>query len=175
MKYSLVSSAIVLALSLTGCSNEKQAVEVNTLVKTRQLNNEKTVNLLNQDYEEATKILFKQRAMSATMYGLSEEEAGLYYSDKLENYSPNNEAALRKNLQQLSTSIAGVNLKNASTLDYNNQQVMTGITQYFAGHADFSIGFIDSWMGLSPFIVNQINGPLIDIPRIMQNDQAITT
>jgi len=30
-------------------------------------------------------------------------------------------------------------------------------------------------MGLSPFIVNQINGPLIDIPRVMQNDQAITS
>jgi uncharacterized protein (DUF885 family) len=179
MKYSLVSSAIVLALSLTGCTNEKQAekqmVEVEALVKTSQLNNEQTVNLLNEDYKAATKTLFKQRAMSATMYGLSEEEAGLYYSDQLEDYSPHNEAALRKELQRLSTSIAGVDLKNASTLEYNNQQVMTGITQYFAGHTDFSIGFIDSWMGLSPFIVNQINGPLIDIPRIMQNDQAITT
>jgi len=52
--------------------------------------------------------------------------------------------------------------------------VMAGLTRYFSGHADFTIGYIDVWMGLSPFIVNQINGPLIDIPRIMQNDQPIT-
>ena len=67
-----------------------------------------------------------------------------------------------------------VELSNPSKTDVDNQQVVASITQYYAGHKDFSIGYIDVWMGLSPFIVNQINGPLIDISRIMQNDQPIT-
>ena len=27
---------------------------------------------------------------------------------------------------------------------------------------------------MSPFVVNQINGPLIDVPRYLQNDHKIT-
>ena len=50
---------------------------------------------------------------------------------------------------------------------------MANVTRYFAGHEDFPIGYIDTWMGLSPFMVNQINGPLIDIPRQLQESQLI--
>ena len=109
------------------------------------------------------------------MYGVSSEEVGQEFNDELEDFSPKNEAELREKLATLSHKISTYNLTDASHTDIDNQQVMAGITQYFAGHKDFSIGYIDVWMGLSPFIVNQINGPLIDIPRIMQNDEPITS
>ncbi|MGB0938259.1 MAG: DUF885 domain-containing protein [Colwellia sp.] len=183
MKTSLISSAIILALSLTACQKEQSTSSTTQTDVAPTLTREEQgaskgasleVNGLNEQYQQATKSLFKARALSATMYGLSPEKAGVYYQNQLENYSPESEANLRKALSELSKSIKAAKIEGANSLDITNQQVMAGITQYFAGHEDFPMGYIDTWMGLSPFIVNQINGPLIDIPRIMQNDQPIT-
>ena len=174
MKYSLISCAVIVACTLSGCGGEQAASNKASQATVNIENGAQDVALLNSKYKEATQTLFKQRALSATMFGLATEDVGINYANKLENYSPANEAKLRQSLSTLSQTIKKVDLKNATTLELNNQQVMTGLTQYFAGHNNFSIGYIDTWMGLSPFIVNQINGPLIDIPRIMQNDQPIT-
>jgi len=108
------------------------------------------------------------------MFGLSDREAGQYINDKIEIYSAKHEAKLRQSLLAISNEIANFNNQDKSAAGQTNQKVMTSLTRFFAGNSQFPIGYIDSWMGLSPFIVNQINGPLVDIPRIMQNDQAIT-
>jgi uncharacterized protein (DUF885 family) len=176
LKNSLLASAIIAALGLSACSND--AVEnTSTVTKTakenkQELNAEQQLTSL---YHQAKQSLFKQRTLSATMYGLSEEDVGQVVNSQMEDYEPKSEKLLRAELLSLSNKIAGIKLNNSDITTKNNQQVMAGLTRYFAGDANFSIGYIDVWMGLSPFIVNQINGPLIDIPRVMQNDQPITT
>ena len=178
MKLTLISSALIAAFTLTACSNEQnktnepsqsKPVAVTQTTSTKQDN--KNLEVL---YKQATQILFKQRALEATMYGLSSKDVGKEFSSQQEVFNPKNEAQLRQQLAKLSKQISEFTLSQPSKSDIDNQQVMAGLTRYFAGHADFNIGYIDVWMGLSPFIVNQINGPLIDIPRIMQNDQPIT-
>ena len=178
MKLTLISSALIAAFTLTACNNEQnktnepsqsKPVAVTQTTSTKQDN--KNLEVL---YKQATQILFKQRALEATMYGLSSKDVGKEFSSQQEVFNPKNEAQLRQQLAKLSKQISEFVLSQPSKSDIDNQQVMAGLTRYFAGHADFNIGYIDVWMGLSPFIVNQINGPLIDIPRIMQNDQPIT-
>jgi len=55
----------------------------------------------------------------------------------------------------------------------SNRKVIASIARYYAGDPDFDIGYIDTWMGMSAFIVNQINGPAIDAPSILQNNHAL--
>ena len=179
MKLTLITCALVSAFALTGCNDKNSSVSVEktgtkTVVKSvsTETQSQEDISAL---YQQATQTLFKQRALEATMYGLSQEEVAKGFADQLADFSPSNEAKLRQQLAELSKNISAYKLSEPSITDIDNQQVMTGLTQYFAGHKDFSIGYIDVWMGLSPFIVNQINGPLIDVPRIMQNDQPITT
>lgn len=177
MKLSLMASAIISAFSLTACnkSSDTQQAQLTPASAEQTVTSKQTTLAIDKLYQQASQILFQQRALEATMYGLTSKDAGQGFNEKLADFSPKNEAKLRQKLHQISKQIADYQLVQASQTDLDNQQVMASISQYFAGHADFSIGYIDVWMGLSPFIVNQINGPLIDIPRIMQNDQPITT
>jgi len=175
-KNSLLASAIIAALGLSACSND--AVENTSKVTKNATDNKQELSAeqqLTSLYQQAKQSLFKQRTLSATIYGLSEEDVGQAVNNQMEDYGPNSEKSLRAELLSLSNKIASIKLNDSDLTTKNNQQVMAGLTRYFAGDANFSIGYIDVWMGLSPFIVNQINGPLIDIPRVMQNDQAITT
>ncbi|GAA6172893.1 hypothetical protein NBRC116592_25630 [Colwellia sp. KU-HH00111] len=179
MKLTLIACAVISAVTLMGCnensshsSEEKSTTEPSKKVH---LDADQPEINITELYTRASKTLFKQRALEATMYGLSSEEVGQEFAGLLADFSPENEAKLRKELAKISSQINHYTLTNATNTAIDNQQVMSSITQYYAGHQDFPIGYIDVWMGLSPFIVNQINGPLIDIPRIMQNDQAITT
>jgi len=182
MKKTLLASAITSALLLTSCvpdgkvnKDSTRGVATNaqnTQIQTASAKQSETA--LNLLYQQTTQQLFQQRAFSATMFGLSNREAGQYVNDKIEMFTPKNEARLRQSLLTLSNEISNFKNEDKSVSGQTNQKVMASLTRYFAGNSDFSIGYIDSWMGLSAFIVNQINGPLIDIPRIMQNDQAIT-
>ena len=116
---------------------------------------------LSSFYSESTKALFSGRPSNSTQYGLSEEMSGGEYQNRLDDYSPAAEKKLRASLRAINQQLS------AESYTDENKSVMQDIIRYFSGHEDFDIGYIDVWMGLSPFIVNQINGPLIDIPNIM--------
>ena len=179
VKNSLLTSAVIAALGLTACNDSKTVVAETKTTTTAITAVPKEVVSSKQQlaslYLQAKQSLFKQRALSATMYGLSKKDVGQAISGEMEFFSPDDEKQLRAELLLISNKIANIKLEGGDITARNNQQVMAGITRYFAGEPSFSIGYIDTWMGLSPFIVNQINGPLIDIPRVMQNDQPITS
>lgn len=142
---------IITALILSACNHKTSTDEVN----------------LNTLYDQGTMTLFKARPSSSTMYGLDEKLAGGKFNHRLADFSPASEAQMRQSLRDLNQQ-----LKNIKYPD-NNTAVMENITRYFAGSPDFDIGYIDVWMGLSPFIINQINGPLIDVPNAMITNQQI--
>ncbi len=179
MKLSLISCAIIASLAVTACGESKKTtVEQNQAKEVpaqQAVSTKRASQNLTALYQQASQTIFKQRAPEATMFGLSSADVGKEFDIELADFSPENEAKLRQQLATLSQQISDFDLTSTDSSDIDNQQVMAGISQYYAGHKDFPIGYIDMWMGLSPFIVNQINGPLIDIPRIMQNDQPITS
>ncbi|MEW6981664.1 DUF885 family protein [Colwelliaceae bacterium 6471] len=176
MKKQLLSSALASLLLISACDSNSVPKET-TATKSEDNKSSSQASVkaqsLTQLYQQATQILFQNRALSATLFGLSEQSVGQYYADKMEDFSPANEAKLRADLLALSEKTTKFPLASTLQADIDNQKVMANLTRYFAGHADFPIGYIDTWMGLSPFIVNQINGPLISIPRYMQSDQKI--
>lgn len=119
-------------------------------------------------YDKSTITLFKARPTSSTQYGLDEKLAGGHFNHRLADFSPQSEAELRQSLRSLNQQFKDVN-----TGESENLSVMQNLTRYFAGDKNFDIGYVDVWMGLSPFIVNQINGPLIDVANTMITNQQI--
>ena len=124
---------------------------------------------LNSLHENTATSLFKSRPSSATMLGIDEKLAGGKYNNRLEDYSPQAEAQMRKSLLSFNEKYKSIKIKD------DNKDVMQNLSRYFTGNENFPIGYIDTWMGLSPFIVNQINGPLIDVPNTMITNQQIST
>lgn len=132
-----------------------------------------TQKLLNQEFEQAAKTLFKNRAVSATLYGIAESDSGYHYQSQLEDFSSNSESQFRASLVGISNQLK--NIKTDSKIDEENRIVVADIIDYFSGAPDMSVGFIESWMGHSAFLVNQINGPLVDTPNNLINSHTIKT
>jgi uncharacterized protein (DUF885 family) len=128
---------------------------------------------LQQSFEQATKTLFKHRAVSATLFGVSDETAGYHYKSAMENYSSASENKLRADLSALSEKLKAI--KSDSKNDEENRIVVADIIDYFSGAKDMPVGYIDPWMGHSAFVVNQINGPLIDAPNNLINSHTVKT
>ncbi|MEE4244496.1 MAG: DUF885 domain-containing protein [Kangiellaceae bacterium] len=129
---------------------------------------------LAESYDAMVNTLFKYRAASATMFGLSQSDIGFYADDQYESYGVGTERDLREELRRLSAKIAEYPETGLSKQELENKKVMAHIARFYAGNELFPFGYIDTWMGLSPFVINQINGPLIDFPRVMMTDQKIT-
>lgn len=125
-----------------------------------------------QLYQQATQILFQARALNASALGLSEEVVGKAFNTELENYSEEAEAQLRQQLNAVISQLAALPVP-ADAVEAENQAVMLNIMQYYAGSNELPHGYIDSWMGHSAFVVNQINGPTIDMAGALQNSHPV--
>ncbi len=122
-------------------------------------------------YEQSVKNLLTARPTYATVLGVDENLAGEEFQSKLGDYSPTAEQQLRKRFRDLLKHIETQASESGQAAE--NKAVMQHLNRYYAGSGDFSIGYIDPWMGLSPFIVNQINGPLIDVPNRIVTNQSL--
>ncbi len=120
---------------------------------------------------ESAQTMFENRPIDATVFAVEPHHAGGKYQHELGIYTPRNEAKLRQRMRQLNEQLA--NIKNLDTIAMENQQVVMDINSYFAGYDGFDIGYIDMWHGLSPFVVNQISGPLVLEPDTMTTNHLI--
>jgi len=126
---------------------------------------------LQNQFSKATQTLFKNRSIAATLFGISEKQAGYHFQSEMENYNPEKEEKFRQSLSKISVSLNS--LSTDSKTDEDNRKVVKDILDYYAGAQGMPVGFIDSWMGHSAFVVNQINGPLIDTPNNLINSHTI--
>jgi uncharacterized protein (DUF885 family) len=122
--------------------------------------------------DAATTVLLKARPRFASELGVDDATAGQHYADKFESYQPRDEAQMRADLAAAAAEIKGAAVEQAG-VNVDNQRVAVNLLEYFSGVPGFDVGFIDTWMGHSAFIVNQINGPLIDAPSTMQNSHQV--
>ncbi|NCT47697.1 MAG: DUF885 domain-containing protein, partial [Paraglaciecola sp.] len=110
----------------------------------------------------------------SSVLALDPKLVGGQYNDRLPSYS----IASMQNLQaEMRYSAAELRKVDSTVLDHENQlhqKIVGEILDYYAGDSDFSGGYIDTWAGHLPYIINQISGPLIDIPKIMQEQQSVT-
>lgn len=107
----------------------------------------------------------------ASQLALSKEQAGYNYAASIEDYSPEGDVALRKSMADHVAALDAL----GEAADPANIAIIRNITAYYAGSADHPQGYIDSWGGHLPYIVNQINGPLIDLPQTLQDKALINS
>lgn len=158
---------------LAACHQENDASKQTKPQKKTTINTVNHSKEAEQLYLQSAKTLFSFRPVAASQYGVGEDLTGFHYQNKLDNYSPETEKKFRDKLNLLANKIKNLSLADTGKNTQENQSVMENITRYYAGDKQFSEGYIDSWMGHSPFIVNQINGPMIDIPNFLINNHAI--
>jgi uncharacterized protein (DUF885 family) len=124
--------------------------------------------------DSATLTFMQQQPTLSSVLALDPKTVGGQYNDRLPNYS----IASMQNLQaEMRYSAAELRKVDSNVLDQENQlhqKVVGEILDYYAGDSKFSGGYIDTWGGHLPYIINQISGPLIDIPKIMQEQQSVT-
>ncbi|MCX7553593.1 DUF885 domain-containing protein [Marinicella sp. S1101] len=171
--------ALAVLVFLVGCKDQSvpdNAVETDAaleVVEAVQKADETITTPLAANFETSAITLFAARPHYATVLGVEQRLAGGYYNDRLDDYSPEAEAKLRAQMRRINQQLA--NLEVTDQVDLDNKKVMMNLNRYFAGNEKFPIGYIDLWMGLTPFIVSQINGPLIDVPNYMVNNHKIST
>ncbi|NVJ67146.1 MAG: DUF885 domain-containing protein [Gammaproteobacteria bacterium] len=175
-----VSAAFVLAACEQEANKSQQPVQVvekqevkvidEAAVKAAQQEKQQ-INKLSEIFHKTTVALLKARPLSATAFGVNESDAGGYFNDRLERYSPKAEADLRAELAEYAKQLNQMKFDDAKTDE--NRQVMASIARYYSGEPNFGIGYIDTWMGQSAFVVNQINGPAIDVPTTLANNHPI--
>jgi len=170
MRISLLALTIS-GLLLAGC-NDAPKPAGSTTATTAVATVAPATQTADQLYQQATRLLFQARALNASALGLSEDVVGKAFNTELENYSAEAEAQLRQQLNAVISQLAALPVP-ADAVDAENQAVMLNIMQYYAGSSEFPQGYIDSWMGHSAFVVNQINGPTIDMAGALQNSHPI--
>ncbi len=123
-------------------------------------------------YQAATQALFQARPLSASAYSLSEAQVGKPFAAEMEFYNSSRENALRETMSDNAKALSALPLPELPA-GAISQQVMANILAFYAGDSRFPQGYIDIWMGHSPFIVNQINGPTIDMPGALLNSHQV--
>jgi uncharacterized protein (DUF885 family) len=171
MRLSLITLAMTGVL-LAGC-NDAPSTAQSAAVTSPVAAVAPAAHTAEQLYQQATQLLFQARVLNASALGLSEEVVGKPFNTELENYGAEAEAELRKQLGVLISQLAALPVP-ADAVAAENQAVMLNILQYYAGSSEFPQGYIDSWMGHSAFVVNQINGPTIDMAGALQNSHPIS-
>ncbi|BAJ00372.1 Imelysin-like domain-containing protein [Shewanella violacea] len=173
---SLIGLSVLVALF--GCTNDQTEATPNTiktsdkLVKTPEVDINKRANIdlkvaqFTQDFIQAEPAL-------ATSLNLSSDIGG-DFQQRLPDYSPAGMQALQQKMQHWASELASIDTANLSDDDKRHVVVNQVIASYYAGDRTFNAGYIDTWAGHLPYIVNQISGPLIDIPAILTDQQTIS-
>ena len=122
--------------------------------------------------DNSTVTFVEQQPTLSTMLAIDPAKVGGTYNDRLPDYS----ISSMQNLQsEMKFEVNAMNEVDASLLSKDNQlhkKIVTEILNYYAGSDNFNGGYIDTWAGHLPYIINQISGPLIDVPKVMQEQDA---
>ncbi len=172
MRLSLLSLAITSSLLLTQCTEAPVTTTAPATpaatVQAPLYSAEAAAAL----YHEATQALFQARALSASAYNLSVEQVGQPYQTEMEMYNSSSEAELRSKMAAIAAKLQAMP-QPADAVEADNLAVMANILNFYAGDSRFPQGYIDVWMGHSPFIINQINGPTIDMAGALVNSHPV--
>jgi uncharacterized protein (DUF885 family) len=122
--------------------------------------------------QATTDFLRTQPKLSSTL-NLPEDLAGGPYAGRLSDYSPAGFQQLRALLRDYGDRLGALptaDMDDATRLD---ARIVTTILRYYAGSEAVEYGFIDDYFGHVPYVVNQLSGPIIDVPNVMTAQQRL--
>lgn len=170
IKQSLLAFAVITALA--GCSSERsQSQASNVESSANQVVSRVSVDKVVTQY---TRNFIQHQPALATSLKLTDDLYGSY-TDRLPDYSVAGMQALQIDMNKAAEQLKQLQSKNLSDNDRLHVSVNEVIARYYAGDAKFSGGYIDTWGGHLPFIINQLAGPLVDIPNILKDQHGVAT
>ena len=122
--------------------------------------------------DDYTRTFLDQESALATSLGLSEEEYG-NYNQRLPDFSPKGMQTLREDMRTAAVNLAALADPSLSEETQRHLQVNEVLARYYAGLDGFSAGYVDTWGGHLPYVLNQIVGPLIDLPNVLQDQHEV--
>lgn len=163
---------VAISSALMACSKPNQTSQETTSKSgVEQVN---AVDTLSQKVDHHTLAFLKQQPALATMLAIDKQTAGGAYNHRFPDYSPKGMADTQLAMRQASMEVGNLDASSLTKKQQTHQQIVSNIFEYYAGSERFSGGYIDTWAGHLPYIINQISGPLIDTPKLMQVQQSVT-
>ncbi len=170
MKKSILALTIIAAIA--GCTT---SIPSSHQESAPQLSTKQTLSAaaINSMIEKHTLAYVLQQPALATSLNLSNDYVA-HYNQQLPDYSPMGMKTLQNTMKKAAVALENVELARLPADSKLHLQVNQVIDNYYAGSQQFDAGYIDTWGGHLPYIVSQIAGPLIDIPKILENQQPVT-
>jgi uncharacterized protein (DUF885 family) len=158
-------AAVIFAIGLTACSDEK-------LPETKDMATSASQQL-HTAVDRHTLSFMKTHPALATRLNISEQRAGGKYNHRFADHSPAAMATLQQTMRQHAQELSQLDLSQFSSEDALHLNIVQRIESHYAGSETFSAGYIDTWAGHLPYIVNQFAGPLFGAPEVMQVEQRV--
>lgn len=166
---SLLVSLFCGACCLAACSPSASSNAPTSPTRTESLSRAE----LDRIIDGHTLAFMQQQPLLSTSMDVEASRVGGKYNHRLPNYSPEGMHKLQSAMRSAAAELSALDPNGLGAADRLHLETVTTITNYFAGSADFPAGYVDTWGGHLPYIVNQIAGPLIDVPKGMQTQQRV--
>jgi uncharacterized protein (DUF885 family) len=169
LRPTLISIAICLSLSACDKAPVNPAEQSQTQATiTKPINR----SALDGIIDKHTVAFLQQQPTLGTALGLDDTVAG-NHRVSLPDYSPSGFDTMRETMRQAATELSALSREDLSVLDRLHLETNQIIDQYYAGDKQFKAGFIDTWGGQIPYVVNQIWSPVMGVPTTMQDQQLV--
>ena len=167
-------SALVSACSTSHDQDASALQAPNAQQSQDMVNTQRNQRQLQTLVEQYTKQFLRYEPLLSTAIGVPESLAGAGYNKRFTDFSAMGMRKLQDDMNTAAMAVAKVDNNGFSQDEKRHQQIVTDILRYYAGFSEFHGGYIDTWAGHLPYIINQLSGPLIDVPKVMQVQQPVS-
>lgn len=167
-------SAVVSACSTSHDQGASALQAPNAQQAQNVVNTQRSQAQLQTIVEQYTKQFLRYEPLLSTAIGVPESLAGAGYNRRFTDFSAMGMRKLQDDMNTAAMAVAKVDNKGFAQDEKRHQQIVTDILRYYAGFSEFHGGYIDTWAGHLPYIINQLSGPLIDVPKVMQVQQPVS-
>jgi len=129
---------------------------------------------LNESVNKYTVMFLQAQPTLSSMLAVPPNMAGGIYNNRFPDYSGKGMRLFQQSMATGSAEIKALDTADLPEKLKTHQQIVVNILDYYTGFNEFSAGYIDTWGGHLPYVINQISGPLIDTPKLMQVQQSVS-
>lgn len=173
MLKNIITVSLISATLMAGCSGPGNTTSGADTVASGSMTEKQAVSLLEQRQAKWTNTFISAQPTLASMLGLTQVQADGAYAHRLPDYSPAGMASFQQDMRRAVASLKEIDARALPDDKQQHLKILINLFQYYAGDNNFPGGYIDTWAGHLPYIINQISGPLIDVPKIMQVQQSV--
>ncbi|WP_125778962.1 DUF885 domain-containing protein [Pseudoalteromonas rubra] len=160
---------LAVAIALSGCAQESRVNQVDSAATDAAPLSRADID---KQVDAYTQTFINHQPALATSLKLSAEQYGSY-ADRLPDYSASGMQALQIDMNNAAEKLKRLQAHKMSEDDRLHLRVNEVLARYYAGDGQFSGGYIDTWGGHLPYIVNQLSGPLVDIPNLLKDQHSV--